>query len=239
MTKRKLPVNKKMIGEVAKIFDVIPDTTRVIGEAVHAVVPLVDKVLEQNYRRKNRLVHLPNVVDMNLLEAQEHLEERGFVVSKILAKPHQRYAKKHADEVVAMIPKPGNMEPGTLVKLYYVSQDIIEASDQTIPLPNLIGLPLEEAKEHLQELGLKPLVVALHAQARYANQQPNTVLGMQPKPTVLVPAIPKGRFVKLYYLTELGLGDSKVMAQRARTKKITIPTLVKEIPKILPTKKKK
>ncbi|MBF0787436.1 MULTISPECIES: PASTA domain-containing protein [unclassified Streptococcus] len=239
MTKKKLPINGKTVGKVAKIFDMIPDTTRVIGEAVHAVVPLVDKVLEQNYQKKNRLVQLPNVVDMDIVEAQTHLEEQGFVVSKILAKPHQRYAKKQANEVVAMLPKSGNMEPGTLIKLYYVSQDVIEASDQTIVLPNLIGLPIEEAQEHLQELGLKPIVIALHAQARYANQQTNTVLDMQPKPNVLVSSVLKGSFVKLHYLTEAGLGESKTMAQKAATKRSTIPRLVKEIPKFLPIKKKK
>lgn len=238
MTKKKLPINGKTVGKVAKIFDMIPDTTRVIGEAVHAVVPLVDKVLEQNYQKKNRLVQLPNVVDMDIVEAQTHLEEQGFVVSKILAKPHQRYAKKQANEVVAMLPKSGNVEPGTLVKLYYVSQDVIEASDQTVSLPNLIGLPLEEAQEHLRELGVKPILIATQAQARYANRQTEIVLDMQPKPNVLKSGIPKGSFVKLYYLTEAGLGASQMMNQRVRAKKLDVPTLIKKVPKLLPIKKK-
>ncbi|MGT2715697.1 PASTA domain-containing protein [Streptococcus respiraculi] len=238
MAKKKLPVNGKMIGEVAKIFDIIPDTTRVIGEAVHAVVPLVDKVLEQNYQKKNRLVRLPNMVDMNIKEAQEHLEELGFVVSKILAKPHQRYAKREVDEVVAMTPKSGSLEPGALVKLYYVNQDVIEESDLVIPLPNLVGLPLEEAQEHLKALGLKPVGLAVQGKARYAHQQVDTVLDMYPKPSVLLSGVPKGSFVKLHYLTEAGLTDSRIKAQQARAKKLEVPAFVQQIPKLFPFKKK-
>ncbi|MGT2965363.1 PASTA domain-containing protein [Streptococcus acidominimus] len=238
MGKKKVSSKGKLIGDVAKIFDIIPDTTRVIGEAVHAVVPLVDKVLEQNYQKKNRLVRLPNMVDMNIREAEHHLQELGFVVSVILAKPHQRYVKRGAGEVVAMVPKSGNVEPGTLVKLYYVSQDVIEASDQTVSLPNLIGLPLEEAQEHLRELGVKPILITTQAQARYANRQTEIVLDMQPKPNVLKSGIPKGSFVKLYYLTEAGLGASQMMNQRVRAKKLDVPTLIKKVPKLLPIKKK-
>ncbi|MGT2951183.1 hypothetical protein BU202_07815 [Streptococcus cuniculi] len=239
MAKKKLPVKGKMIGEVAKIFDVIPDTTRVIGEAVHAVVPLVDKVLEQNYQKKNRLVRLPNMVDMDIAEAQNHLEELGFVVTRILAKPHQRYANKQAGEVVAMVPKSGNLEPGTLVKLYYVTPEVIVASDVTISLPNLVGLPLEEAQEHLKALGLKPVALAVQGKARYAHQQVNTVLDMYPKPNVLLSAVPKGSFVKLHYLTGSGLADSRIKAQQARAKKLEVPAFVQQVPKLFPFKKRK
>ncbi|MBF0777963.1 PASTA domain-containing protein [Streptococcus cuniculi] len=239
MAKKKLPVNGKMIGEVAKIFDVIPDTTRMIGEAVHAVVPLVDKVLEQNYQKKNRLVRLPNMVDMDIAEAQNHLEELGFVVTRILAKPHQRYANKQAGEVVAMVPKSGNLEPGTLVKLYYVTPEVIAASDVTISLPNVIGLALEEAQQHLQELGLRTIAIPVKGQSRHAYQQTETVLDMQPKPNMLVTAVPKGSFVKLYYLTEVGLRESKEKLRHAKNKKLELPTLVQQVPKLFPFKKRK
>ncbi|MTB63516.1 PASTA domain-containing protein [Streptococcus sp. zg-86] len=239
MAKKKLPVNGKMIGEVAKILDIIPDTTRVIGEAVHAVVPLVDKVLEQNYEKKNRLLRLPNLIDMNVQEAQEHLESLGFTVSKILAKPQQTYAKKRADEIVAMVPKSGNFEPGTLVKLYYVTPEIIEASDLSIPLPNLIGLSLDEAQEHVTKIGLKPIGIPLKAQAKYAHQQANLILDMQPKPNMLVTSVAKGSLVKLYYLTEEGLQTSKLLAQTANSKALSLPRFVQQVPKLLPKRKKR
>ena len=53
-----------------------------------------------------------------------------------------------------MIPKAGKFDKGSLIKLYYINQEIIDASNQEIidasnqevTIPNLIGLTIPEAR---------------------------------------------------------------------------------------------
>ena len=48
-----------------------------------------------------------------------------------------------------MIPKAGKFDKGSLIKLYYINQEIIDASNQEVTIPNLIGLTIPETREHL------------------------------------------------------------------------------------------
>lgn len=105
-------------------------------------------------------------------EAKRHLEEIGFRITLTLVKPNKKYRQETTrdNEVVDMIPKAGKFDKGSLIKLYYINQEIIDASNQEVTIPNLIGLTIPEAREHLQEVGFKPAMEILTADSKYAKQ---------------------------------------------------------------------
>ncbi|SUO88514.1 PASTA domain-containing protein [Streptococcus uberis] len=127
-------VNKKknLLGKFGKVLDVLPNTTELIGDVVKQTVPIIDKSIDRMYDQKQGLVDLPNVTDLDIEEAKLLLEDLGFRATKILAKPAKKYCKRTANEVVQMDPKPGKKQSGSLVKLYYVSRDVIDASQREL-----------------------------------------------------------------------------------------------------------
>lgn len=118
----------KAFGAANMVFSVIPDTVKIIGNIVDNSAPIIDKELQRRHEQKMALIELPNVIDMSVLDAQEHLKTRGFTVHMLTAKPHAKYAKAFPGEVVAMSPRSGKFKAGHLIKLYYVDQDGIQAS---------------------------------------------------------------------------------------------------------------
>ena len=98
-----------------------------------------------------------------------------------------------------MIPKAGKFDKGSLIKLYYINQEIIDASNQEVTIPNLIGLTIPEAREHLQEVGFKPAMEILTADAKYAKQKINVVIDMEPKANLFTTTAVKGSLIKLKY----------------------------------------
>ena len=107
-----------------------------------------------------------------------------------------------------MIPKAGIFDKGSLIKLYYINQEIIDASNQEVTIPNLIGLTIPEAREHLQEVGFKPAMEILTADAKYAKQKINVVIDMEPKANLFTTTAVKGSLIKLKYLDEETLEQS-------------------------------
>ena len=98
-----------------------------------------------------------------------------------------------------MIPKAGKFDKGSLIKLYYINQEIIDASNQEVTIPNLIGLTIPEARDHLQEVGFKPAMEILTADAKYAKQKINVVIDMEPKANLFTTTAVKGSLIKLKY----------------------------------------
>lgn len=107
-----------------------------------------------------------------------------------------------------MIPKAGKFDKGNLIKLYYINQEIIDASNQEVTIPNLIELTIPEAREHLQEVGFKPAMEILTADAKYAKQKINVVIYMEPKANLFTTTAVKGSLIKLKYLDEETLEQS-------------------------------
>ncbi|WP_422802289.1 PASTA domain-containing protein [Streptococcus thoraltensis] len=131
MVKTKLKMPRKL-GSVGRLFSIIPDTTAIISKTIENGRPIIEKHMEQRHERQMSLVKIDNVVNLTLDEARQHLENQGFVVSSIPAKPAKKYARARENEVVQMFPKSGKQPKGYLVKLYYVNLDIINASQELI-----------------------------------------------------------------------------------------------------------
>ena len=193
-----------LLKNLNKLVDIIPDTTKIIGDTVQATVPILDKALDRQHEKNLSQIQVPNVIDLDVEEAKRHLEEIGFRVTLTLVKPNKKYRQETTrdNEVVAMIPKAGKFDKGSLIKLYYINQEIIDASNQEVTIPNLIGLTIPEAREHLQEVGFKPAMEILTADAKYAKQKINVVIDMEPKANLFTTTAVKGSLIKLKYLDE-------------------------------------
>ena len=159
-----------LLKNLNKLVDIIPDTTKIIGDTVQAAAPILDKALDRQHEKNLSQIQVPNVSDLDVEKAKRHLEEISFRVTLTLVKPNKKYRQKTTrdNEVVDMIPKAGKFDKGSLIKLYYINQEIIDASNQEVTIPNFIGLTIPEAREHLQEVSFKPAMEILTADAKYA-----------------------------------------------------------------------
>lgn len=122
---------KKKIGKidiVNKALNIIPDTTEILSDTIKSTTPLVEKAMDRRFESQQQLVDLPNLIDLNISEAKETLEELGFKVVTIAAKADKKFSKNKAEELVKMEPKPGRVRQGIVVKLYYVTEEIVEES---------------------------------------------------------------------------------------------------------------
>lgn len=227
-----------LLKNLNKLVDIIPDTTKIIGDTVQAAAPIVDKALDRQHEKNLSQIQVPNVIDLDAEEAKRHLEEIGFRVTLTLVKPNKKYRQETTrdNEVVDMIPKAGKFDKGSLIKLYYINQEIIDASNQEVTIPNLIGLTIPEAREHLQEVGFKPAMEILTADAKYAKQKINVVIDMEPKANLFTTTAVKGSLIKLKYLDEETLEQSLQLASQAEENQLDVGQLFKQLPNLFGNK---
>ena len=227
-----------LLKNLNKLVDIIPDTTKIIGDTVQAAAPIVDKALDRQHEKNLSQIQVPNVIDLDVEEAKRHLEEIGFRVTLTLVKPNKKYRQETTrdNEVVAMIPKAGKFDKGSLIKLYYINQEIIDASNQEVTIPNLIGLTIPEARDHLQEVGFKPAMEILTADAKYAKQKINVVIDMEPKANLFTTTAVKGSLIKLKYLDEETLEQSLQLASQAEENQLDVGQLFKQLPNLFGNK---
>ena len=227
-----------LLKNLNKLVDIIPDTTKIIGDTVQATAPIVDKALDRQHEKNLSQIQVPNVIDLDVEEAKRHLEETGFRVTLTLVKPNKKYRQETTrdNEVVDMIPKAGKFDKGSLVKLYYINQEIIDASNQEVTIPNLIGLTIPEARDHLQEVGFKPAMEILTADAKYAKQKINVVIDMEPKANLFTTTAVKGSLIKLKYLDEETLEQSLQLASQAEENQLDVGQLFKQLPNLFGNK---
>lgn len=227
-----------LLKNLNKLVDIIPDTTKIIGDTVQAAVPILDKALDRQHEKNLSQIQVPNVIDLDVEEAKRHLEEIGFRVTLTLVKPNKKYRQETTrdNEVVDMIPKAGKFDKGSLIKLYYINQEIIDASNQEVTIPNLIGLTIPEAREHLQEVGFKPAMEILTADAKYAKQKINVVIDMEPKANLFTTTAVKGSLIKLKYLDEETLEQSLQLASQAEENQLDVGQLFKQLPNLFGNK---
>ena len=227
-----------LLKNLNKLVDIIPDTTKIIGDTVQAAAPIVDKALDRQHEKNLSQIQVPNVIDLDAEEAKRHLEEIGFRVTLTLVKPNKKYRQETTrdNEVVDMIPKAGKFDKGSLIKLYYINQEIIDASNQEVTIPNLTGLTIPEAREHLQEVGFKPAMEILTADAKYAKQKINVVIDMEPKVNLFTTTAVKGSLIKLKYLDEETLEQSLQLASQAEENQLDVGQLFKQLPNLFGNK---
>ena len=224
------------------IFSVIPNTVEVVERITDKAAPIVDKHLDRQHQYKQSLVAIPNLLDVDVQQAKEHLEGLGLQVIVLLAKPNKRYTKADAGEVVAMLPRSGKVRPGSLVKLYYVDAHVIEESKKDIALPDVTGLVLSEAQELLENLGYRVVAFPIKARSQYASVTVNQVISMSPHPRLNLTPVKKGNLIKLFYLDAATKQASRILRKSEQDKKAAQAQAIKKnldkIQEMLPGKKK-
>lgn len=232
----------KLVGAANLVLGVIPDTVEIVGKITDKAAPIVDKHLERNHEYKQSLITVPNLVDVEVGQAQAYLENLGLQVMTILAKPNKKYAKADSGEVVAMSPRSGKVPPASLIKLYYVNDIVVELSKQEVPLPDVVGLSLEEARELLEKMGYYVSALPAKPNKKYAETAIHQVLSMSPNPQFTLTPPKKGSLVKLYYLDEVSKENSRFLKEKDRQKKAAdsqrIKDTVEQFQKMIPIKKK-
>ncbi|CAM4078614.1 hypothetical protein AT575_03565 [Streptococcus penaeicida] len=127
----------KSFGVFGKIISIIPDTTEIIGKGLDNGRPIVEKYMDQKQAREEKLKSLDNVINLPVEEARQHLEKQGFIVATIPVRPDKKWLKASLDEVVIMSPRSGKLPVGSLVKLYYITYDVLEKSQEILDQENL------------------------------------------------------------------------------------------------------
>ena len=220
----KKSTGKGTIGKVAKkIFKTAGGyelVTDVFGKVAESTRPIIEKAMEHHQTKMNHRTDLPDVTQLPIDQGKEYLKELGFHVVVLLAKPKARYMTEEVGEIVAMQPKPGKVTKGSLVKLYYVTEEVIKASQETGDLVNVIGLDVQRAQQILQQKGLIAEPVRMKAHPRYVKERPNVVIDMVPKPNILLTSLKPGSLVKLRYVDEGVLQESSAMISSFRRRKI-------------------
>ena len=232
----------KLLGAANMIFSVIPDTVEVVERITDKAAPIVDKHLDRQHQYKQSLVAIPNLLDVDVQQAKEHLEGLGLQVIVLLAKPNKRYAKADAGEVVAMLPRSGKVRPGSLVKLYYVDDHVVEESKKDIALPDVTSLVLSEAQDLLENLGYRVTAFPIKPRSQYASVTVNQVISMSPHPRLNLTPVKKGSLIKLFYLDADTKQASRILRKSEQDKKAAQAQAIKKnldkIQGILPGKKK-
>ncbi|VGU29008.1 PnkB-like serine/threonine kinase protein [Streptococcus pyogenes] len=123
---------RKALGVVGKLMSIVPDTTEIIGKTIDNSRPIIEKRMEQKHEKEMQLRTIDDVINLPVDQAQAHLEQLGFVVATIPAKPHKKWLHSNLNEVVAMSPKSGKYKIGSLIKLYYITVDVLEKKSRLI-----------------------------------------------------------------------------------------------------------
>ena len=224
--KRKLT---RFLGPVGKVMDILPETTEIINKTIEKAAPIIDKELES--RRENRKLYrdIPKVLELDVNRGKEILEEVGFVTEVLLAKPAKKYQDKRSGEIVGLSLKGKTAKLGTLIKVYYVDEQVI-ADSRKRALPNLLGMQVEEAKELLLAEDLQPILKVIPPHKKYALLQPGTIVDANPKLDLFHKVVAPGTRVQLFYVNEQTILQSQQLLEKKEpVKKEKMPKTNKKL----------
>jgi Uncharacterized protein conserved in bacteria len=138
---------------------------KVVAEMIAPdVLNLGAKIGNELIEKQKNLVRIPNLKDVHIDEALRVLkDELNLTPTSAIANPSFSYADESENDAMYTEPKFGSrVAPGTTVKVYYLTQEVIikskellENKVQEFKVPRVIGLNINEAREDLEGLGLK------------------------------------------------------------------------------------
>jgi len=128
------------------------------------VVELGAKIGSDIYEQQKSMVKIPDLKDVHIDEAIRILkEELHLIPTMAIANPNIAYADESDKEVMYSEPRFGSrVNPGTAIKVYYVTQEVIDKCKDLLKtavsefkVPIVVGLNVYEAREDLENLGLR------------------------------------------------------------------------------------
>lgn len=198
--------------------------------------------------KQKELIKIPDLKDVHVDEAMRVLKEIRLTPTKAIAHPNVAYADESEHEVMYSEPRFGlRVSPGTSVKIYYLTQDIIDKSKilfdkvlQEFKTPDVIGANVYEARALLESKGLVAKEKLEKPGEHLAQKEDGQVTRLTlPSGKKVTSKLSAGDLVYLYYVNEEVLLASKSIQlknQQDQQEKLRIITLgIKDVPKDLYT----
>ena len=196
---------------------------------VPEVVELGAKIGTDIYEQQKLMVKIPDLKDVHIDEAMRLLkDDLNLTPTKAIANPNIAYADESDNEVMYSEPRFGSrVNPGSPIKVYYLNQEVIDKSKVLLSnavsefkVPIVVGLNVYEAREDLENLGLRvsdKLEVPHHS---FANKEDGQVTRLTyPNEKSVGTKLKTGDRVFLYYVNEEVILESKSLKEKSDKEK--------------------
>jgi len=186
---------------------------KVVAEIIAPdVLNLGVKIGSEIYEQQKALIKIPDFKDVHIDEALRVLkDELHLNPTSAIANPNVGFADESENEVMYTEPRFGSrVNPGTTVKVYYLTQDVIDKSKNLLgnvvrkfEIPRVIGLNIYEAREDLEGLGLKVTEKLEKPNMAFVGKEDGQVTRiMYPNDQKIGSKLRTGDRVWLYYVNE-------------------------------------
>ncbi len=174
--------------------------------------------------KQKNLVKIPDLKDVDIEDALRILkDELDLSPVAAISNPSLAYADESVNDVMSSEPRFGSkVNPKTIVKVYYLTQEVIDKSKELLAkeikefkTPEVVGLNLYEAREDLACLGLKVTTKLEIPSLRFASVEDNQVTRMmRPNNRRIGSKLKTGDRVWLYYVNEEVILESKAIKDK-------------------------
>jgi len=189
------------------------------------VVELGAKIGTDIYEQQKSMVKIPDLKDVHIDDAMRLLkEELNLVPTKAIANPNIAYADESDNEVMYSEPRFGSrVNPGTAIKVYYVTQEVIDKCKELLKtavnefkVPIVVGLNVYEAREDLENLGLRVADKLEVPHQIFANKGDGQVTKLTyPNGQKVGSKLKTGDRVFLFYVNEEVILESKAIKDKS------------------------
>jgi beta-lactam-binding protein with PASTA domain len=171
--------------------------------------------------KQKNLIKVPDLKDVYLDEAIHVLkDDLGLIPMPIESKPNLAYVESTQNAVVYSVPRFGSkVSPGEAIKIYYLTQEIINDSKKLLDkevkesrLPRVIGLNVYEAREDLENLGLRVTVKLEHPNSKFVDLEDDQVTRVTyPNQKRIGSKVKTGERIWVYFVNEQVITESKTI----------------------------
>lgn len=113
--------SKEAIKFVRKNPEVVYDVLKVVGPAIIGAYTVLKA-------KKTEYIEVPNVIDLDIKEAEKILEDLGFETHRVLENPKAKYFNRRADTVLKTMPNSKKLKDGSHIKLYFIDKEVLKKS---------------------------------------------------------------------------------------------------------------
>lgn len=200
--------------------------TKVVKELVgDEVIKAGVKIGTEIYEQQKSLVKIPDLKDVHIDEAMRVLkDELHLVPTRAFANPNIAYADESDNEVMYSEPRFGSrINPGSPIKVYYLNQEVIDKSKVLLnnavsefKVPIVIGLNVYEARDDLENLGLRVADKLEMPHLNFVNKEDGQVTRVtHPNEKAIGLKLKTGDRVFLYYVNEEVILKSKALKEKS------------------------
>ena len=196
---------------------------------VPEVVNLGAKIGSDIYEQQKALVKIPDLKDVLIEDAMRILrDELHLIPTMAIANPNVAYADESDNEVMYSEPRFGSrVSPGAAIKVYYVTQEVIEKSKVLLKnavtefkVPIVVGLNIYEAREDLEELGLRVTEKLENPSPNFVNKGDGQVTKLTfPNGQKVGSKLKTGDRIFLYYVNDEVIFESKSLKDKNEKEK--------------------